>query len=238
MAYKRSYRKKRGYKKRVRSNKTKQLVTGHGPTALESIASGIGNVATLARAVMPAIMAINTEAKFIDTAASSNITLAAPSIAPLCAMAQGLTESTRIGNSLLAKDLAIKFRFNTSSSGILNQCRVVIFVDKLQGGTAPTLAQIVQDTSSILSPFNKNYTDRFTIIKDQIWDLNQSYLAQPIIRTSKFYKKLDFHVRYLGTTSAAASLGPNQIYIMMWTTDAGVSATSGAYYARLNYTDN
>jgi len=169
---KRNYRPRRVIRRRPYVNKTKKMVTGQGPTLLEQLARGASGVATVAKAVLPIVSAINTEAKYLDVSYSGNLTITTPSITCITALAQGLTDITRIGNSLLAKSINIKYRFNTSDTAQHIQTRIVIFVDKLQGGTAPTLAQLMSDTASILSHHNKNYTDRFVILKDRIFDMN------------------------------------------------------------------
>lgn len=249
MPYKR-YQKKRAYKpkKRVYVNKTKKLVTGQGPTLVEKIASGVGSVAQLATAVAPMIAAINTEHKYKDTSGALSPTLTSPSIVNLSLMAQGLTDTTRIGNSLLAKSIQVRIRLILSNeiSGVYgspySSVRVILFVDKLQGGTAPTLAQIMEDpASSNLSMANKDYTDRFTIIKDKMCNISPNWGTGSTTPTQsvcdfKFFKPLDFHIRYLGAGATSADCGPNQLYLMCWPQhNVGTSFT---YYTRLNYTDN
>lgn len=247
MPYKRNYRRKRVMKRKPYVNKTKKLVTGHGPTWLESLASGAGQVASLARAVAPAIAAINTEAKYLDTSGGLAPTLAAPSIVNLSLMAQGLTDKTRIGNSLLAKSIQVRIRLVLTNeiSGVYgspySSIRVMLIVDKLQGGTPPTIAQIMESTSSNISMANKNYTDRFTIVKDKMCNFSPNWGTGSTTPTQavcdfKFFKPLDFHIRYLGTGSANADAGPNQLYLICWPHHSiGCSFT---YYTRLNFTDN
>jgi len=59
-----------------------------------------------------------------------------------------------------------------------------------------------------------------------------------VIHTNKYFKALNFHIRYLGTSAADASLGPNNVYVMMWSTNSTGTSTSAAFYSRLNFTDN
>lgn len=249
MPYKRNF-KKRTYRGRGRKpyvNRTKKLVTGQGPTWLETVASGVGSVASLARAVAPAIAAINTEHKYFDVSGGLSPTLASPSIQPLCLVAQGLTDKTRIGNSMLAKSIQVRIRLvlQNEISGTYgspySSIRVMLIVDKLQGGTAPTIAQIMENTSNNISMANKNYTDRFTVIKDKMCNFSPNWGTGSTTPTQavcdfKFFKPLDFHIRYLGTDATAASAGPNQLYLICW--PAHSVGCSFTFYTRLNFTDN
>lgn len=248
MPYKKQQMRKRPtYRKRVYQNRTKKLVTGQGPTLLEKIASYAGPVATLAKAIVPVVAAINTEAKYIDSSAGLSPTLASPSIVCLSQLAQGLTDKTRIGNSLLAKSIQWRIRIiqNLDQGGTygppFGSIRMLLFIDKLQGGTAPTLAQIMESTANNLSMANKNYTDRFTILKDKVYSTTLNYAipattpAQSVI-DFKGFKRLDFHMRYLGTGASASDNGPNALYLMCWPQHS--LGTSFTFYTRLNFTDN
>lgn len=231
---KRIYSKKTAKKSFVKTNRTKKLVTGRGPTMLETISSGVGSVATLARAVMPAIMAINTEAKYHDVATSVTPTFSTPHIANLSLFGQGLTDKDRVGNSLLAKNLQWKITIKNPETAFSTKVRFMLISDKSQGGVPPTLAQIMELPSSTLSMSNKNFSDRFVIMKDELIDLNQQDMAAGVLHTDKGFKQLDFHIRYLGPGNTAPNAGPNSLYLLIWP-DIQVSCS---YYTRLNFTDN
>lgn len=248
MAYKRNY-KRRAPVRRYAVNRTKKMVTGHGPTMLETMARGAGSLAKLAGAVMPIVAAINTEEKFLDVPAGGTATASVPIINCLNSCSQGITESTRIGNSILARNLNIRFSLNqvwaTADSAIAPRIRITLFSDKSQGGTPPTIAQVYQSSSSNISAFNKNYSDRFVIIKDKVICPPVNYGGGiPVTGGAyqmvfKFFKKLDFHIRFLGTDNQAASNGQNSIYLIVWTNSDDASAiTTLTYYSRLNFTDN
>lgn len=240
MAYKKRYRKRRTGKGRTRGGKTKKLVTGQKqPTLLETIASGIGGVATVAKAVLPIVSAINTENKYIDTVSNQAVSLAAPMIQCLNLCPQGTDENNRIGNSMLLRDLNIRISIIPNfSTDRFNLMRMIIFVDKQQVGNvtgAPTAAQLLQNSGNIDSPFNRNFTDRFVIIKDKRLVISLDGDKQSIF--TKVYKKLEFHARYIGTGATSASLGNNALYIYITSTQ--VTTLPTAYiYSRVNFTDN
>lgn len=245
--------KRRGFKGRRKTfprrgrlvNKTKQLVTGHGPTLLEKIGSGVGTVATLAKAIIPVISAINTEEKFFDTNSNtSTITLAVPFFQDLSTMATGVLESQRIGNSILAKSININLLLQNNYTINPNVFfRVVLFSDKAQAGTAPTLAQLMQTTAVTWSMKNKNFTDRFVILKDHFYTYSPMY--DPTLSGGnqgshmiKIFKKLDFHIRYVGPSGTIPDAGNNTLYLMVWSNAASNNGQTCAIAARLSYTDN
>lgn len=250
MPYKKNFRPRKRYnRKRAYVNKTKKLVVGHGPTMLERIASGAGSVAKLAGAVAPIISMINTEEKFYDIGTTlTSLTSGTPAIACMSQMAQGVTEQGRIGSSILGKNLACRFGFRTSwatasnGSGIARY-RLTIFSDKAQAGTLPTTAQLFQDNTNINLPMNRNFTDRFVIIKDKYITTNAQHAIFSTgsidqYQFTKWFKKLDFHIRYIGTDATSASSGQNALYYCIWSvSDTNVSCKYESY-TRLNYTDN
>jgi len=240
---KRTYYKKRYKPRKKFVSKAKKLVTGHGPTMLERIASGVGSVASLAKAVVPVIAAINTEAKYLDRTVSSTASFAAPNLINLSAMAQGTTEITRIGNSILSKNISVTIQLVPDMATRSYHCyRILLFVDKQQAGTPPNTTELFANSATTLfSQKNKNYTDRFVFLKDKFItiDANIDPTADALNanRVIKIFKKTDFHIRYIGTDATNASQGNNSLYLLIWpqdpTTGQGFSMTS-----RLNFTDN
>lgn len=236
--YKRGY-KKRGYRKtyRKRISPTKKLVTGQTqPTLLEKIASGVGAAAGVAKAVLPMISAINTENKYLDVSSSATLPFNTPAIVLLSNTGTGTSEQDRIGNSILARNVNIRFSYTPNFTSVAFQLyRVILFVDKQQAGTAPTAAQLFQTPSNLDTPFNKNFTDRFAILKDKRFNIAQQ--GSQTMSVQKWFRKLEFHIRYVGTSSASASMGNNSLYLLLWS-NAVTNPPTYNLYSRLNFTDN
>lgn len=238
MPYKKTYQKKTFAKKRRPSQvqKTKQLVTGRGPTMLETMARGASSVASLARAVMPIIAAINTEQKFVDNQLSQTITTASSFVMCPNPIIQGVDENQRIGNSLLAKDLTYRMSIlpNFTSLTTVN-IRFILVCDKQQSGSTPTAALLFQNASDLMhTPFNRDYTDRFVIMRDKYMTFTK---LSNEAAYEKNYKKLDFHIRYLTPTTLASSLGNNSLFFFIFT-DASSTGPVCTISSRLNFTDN
>lgn len=234
----RKYRYRRRYRK---ISPIKRLVTGQTePTMLEKISSFAGPVATVAKAVLPMIRMINTEVKFIDTATSDAVSDTV-TFQSYNGVAQGTDESNRIGNSILAKDWNIRIRGRTNHTTTpYNYIRFVMFVDRFTTGSSPTAAQLFQDTARpTISAFHKDYTDRFSILKDKRFTISAQSTATASVGFSfKVYKKLDFHIRYTAGTSSVGSYGPNSLWIAIITGNPTADTIAFDTYSRVNFTDN
>lgn len=245
MAYKKRFR-KRGYRRPLRYSKTKKMITGSGPTYLEKIASGAGAVSRVARAVAPVIAAINTEAKYFDIETNgiaynpgtndSIIDLTQP-------IAQGVTDVTRIGNSILARNISTKImlQFTPSVAGPLSGFARVILIcwkENLQIN-APTVAKLFEYPTLFTSAFNKDYTDQFVVLKDKVIPMN----AMAAVATAqaahflKVFKKLEHHMRFDGAGTANGT--QNHLFLII-RGSATVSSNPITWrqYSRLNFTDN
>lgn len=243
MRQKRQYRKRQYPAKKI--NKTKKLVTGQGPTLLERLADQSNNIGLVAKSILPIAMAINTEHKYIDIAlgtaayapgTNDSLTLISGTIA------QGTTDQTRVGNSVLLKN--INFHANVywtpSATVTTNMVRIVLLVwkENLQDNP-PTVAKILETPSNISSRFNKDYTDQMVILKDKYIGM-QSPLANTNPANQihvKFFKKLDFHARWDGSTVNDGTV--NHIFCLIQGSNPLVANQSTvSYYARVDYTDN
>lgn len=226
-----------------RFSKAKEMIEGP-PTFLDQIASGVGQVANLARAVAPMIEMINTEAKFYDETSSSSFSNTGLIIALTDNVAQGTDENNRIGNSVLLKDMSIKlflshaFDFSTATS-LGGYYRIIIFCwkENLQDNP-PTVAKILQ--GSVFSSFtNKDYTDQFVVLKDKIIPFDSQLSRTSGVLTANFkfmkwYKKCDWHLRWDAGTGADGS--QNHVHMLLIQ-----SLSTGSNYTlnfRMNFTDN
>lgn len=223
--------------------KDRKLVTGHGPTLVEQIASGAGSVAKLATSILPMISAINTEAKYIDYSATvtSNTPGTNDSINLLTDVNPGTGDSDRIGNSILAKDLSVRMAINfTPSATVFGlHCRAMLICWKTDAThNAISSAKLFEDPTNLYSPINKDYSDQMVVLKDKFFALNAQNPGTGTIPMSfvhmKIFKKLDWHMRW---QDGSGSPTLNHIYLVL-RSSASSPSMSTTYYSRLNYTDN
>lgn len=233
-------------KKKPYVNKTKAMVTGNpNPTYLETLARGMGATAQLARAIAPIVGMINTEAKYFDQNVQQTYYNPGSADQINCltgGIAQGLTDVTRIGDSILAKDIQIKINLFSLMSTALHQTqtRMILIVWKENAAVnAPTVAKLFTTPAEFLSGFNKDYTDQFVVLKDKIFthQAQISAATNQDTKTLKIYKKLDYHMRFQAGSAADWTL--NHVYLILRNTaPTSTNQASCDFYSRLNYTDN
>lgn len=237
---------KRSYPRKYKNNKTKAMVTGNPyPTYLEQIARGVGATAKLARAVAPAIAMINTEMKYFDQNVQQTYYNPGSADQVNCltgGIAQGLTDITRNGDSILAKNISIKINLFSLMSTTLHQTqtRLILIVWKENAAVnAPTVAKIFTTPAEFLSGFNKDYTDQFVVLKDKVYT-HQASISAATNQDTKFekiYKNLDYHMRFQAGT--AADWTTNHVYLILRNTaPTSTNQASADFYSRLNFTDN
>lgn len=246
MPYKKTYR--RSYPKRsarpYRQEKTKTMVTGKPPTLVEKIASGVGSVATLARAVAPAIAAINTELKYVDGVVTNNPSVPGTNdtIQLLSSIVQGTDDNQRIGNSILAKDITVKliadYIADATTFSVWYRFTLLVWKANANSNT-PNISKIFEQPNVIHSAFNKDYTDQMVILKDKIIPFNLQVVLTGNQSAGaiflKIYKKLNFHMRWLNATTGVTE---NHVYLVSRFSEAVGNQATVAIYSRLNFTDN
>lgn len=240
-----------GYKpKNTVKNKVKKMV-GEQPSIVDTIASGVGKVAELARVVAPVVGMINTEKKYYDETAAitsygtstnySLVTLSHPIV-------EGTGDSERIGNSILAQDiqlrLAITMPISPAATPPVFGCfhRFILFVRKENASASTwTISNILEDPTNIFSPINKDYGSQMVVLKDKFLNLESPNAGKTtgesttIFRYFKIYKPLGFHIRY----NDAGSGTDNHIFLLTMSTSTGsANAVNTTYYSRINFTDN
>lgn len=157
-------------------------------------------------------------------------------------MGQSLADTGRIGNSILAKELYIKGHhyFLASTTVHTTQTRITVICWKPDiQDNPPTAAKLFEAPANINSAINKDYSDQYVVLYDKLFTNNAAISAATIqdAKLFKFYKKLDWHMRFDDATTGDATC--NHVYLVL-RSNAGTSANQStmAFYARLNYTDN
>lgn len=258
MAYKRRFRARRGRK--VRYSKAKRMVTGHGPSRIERLASGAGKLASLAKALVPIVTAINTEHKYFDVVPAqasikdpgTNMSL----VGFATTLVEGVDEQNRIGSSILGQSYLYRLRLQIKSDNAQTDqfqgclARVMIFCWKNnQEQNAVQTQKLFQDNTNILSPLNKEYSDQFVILHDDIFPINSTWLPSKTDNTGNFFTSINFkeyygkcnwHMLYDNANNATS----NHLYAYIGADvgQNGINTTNNLLtadqYLRINFTDN
>ena len=226
--------------------KTHRFLQGAGK-AIQVAGSALSLATTIASV-------INAEHKHLDTLSGviscSNST---PNVTCLTNMAQGTTDQTRTGNSVLSKHVYLKGSITRSAArdaGAVDLVRVMLIIDTNDvADTAPTIDLILQNystTYSAVSPHNKAYTDRFKVLYDKSFALSE----QTPLKMIKLYKQFKtktytnkkgkaviraLHQTYNGPNST--DLSKNHIYVVSIGSN-NTSPPDMAWHARFGYVDN
>lgn len=167
-----------------------------------------GNIGAIATKVKNIIDTINVEKKWViltDTQNPNNNGV----VTPLIALAQGLTASTRDGDSI--KLTSFSFREHiTMNTGVQNTIvRSIWFLDNdTQAGGVPTVLDVLH-IQSPLSPYNRIYPGRFHILSDKTHQFN---LSRSTGIVDKHSMKLTRHVKFNGTVSTTAGVVKHQLF--------------------------
>lgn len=205
MPYKKPYS-KRGYGRKRQTGFRSHLKTAYNTAILAKKAyDGMKYIKSL----------VNVEKKFVETNLSGNLGFT-PVITPLSLTAQGDTQSNRQGDSIKATSNGTSMNFVMAAAGTQGVCRVVLVLDKVSNGAAPTTATIFDVTAA--SPQNYHYNpdfagSRYTIL----WDKKYTFVkgADTEARIIDLYQALSHHIKYSGTTAAQASCSTGHLYLWM-----------------------
>lgn len=174
---------------------------------------------------------VNSEMYKYDLASSQTISNTG-SVVALANIAQGDTDATRTGNSLLARKMFMRMTFTQAAAADDTLYRVIFFIDKQQvGDTSPAVSDVL-DTVSTLAPLNSATTGRFKILKNYFFHTSNS---SDTVNHKVCYKDLYHHIRYNGT--AAADIQKGGIYMLVLS-DQSVNVPTIFYNWRLSYHDN
>nr|UOF79877.1 capsid protein [Cressdnaviricota sp.]UOF81548.1 capsid protein [Cressdnaviricota sp.] len=179
------------------------------------VSKGVGlasKVARLGMQVYNIASMVNAETKFIDTAFSADTYNNGGEVTYLSGNAQGTTQSTRLGNSILFKDLFLRATISGNSAATNTMSRIMIFIDTSNDGVIPDINEVLA-SSTIWSPLNLNFRSRFVILYDKV--IYNRTGTQNQNRNIKVYKKLrGIHAKFQGTDATQGSAGKNSIYML------------------------
>jgi hypothetical protein len=183
---------------------------------------------------------INIETKFCDTILTSTPQGTTGNAYCISELAQGLTSTNRVGDSVRIQHLEIRGRVVVNAAATTSLVRVLVVRDLDGYGTAPTPADVLATTGAVsapLSPENFQKRERFSILYDEVFAL-QSVLSSGTASIPFYFATAhQGHVLYLGQTGVAASDGKGSVYVMC-VSDEGTNTPSLAFYSRMLFTDD
>jgi len=177
------------------------------------------------------------ELKFFDTTVTQPLISSLGSVVPsLTLIAQGVTESERIGRKCTARSIFFRYEINLARTDDAanptpgDTCRILIYQDKQCNGAAATVLDILE-TEDINSHRNLANQQRFTVLCDKLHNINYSTLASETVgfgtqaevtHSFKWYKKLLMPIEYSSTTGAITEIRSNNIGIIFISANGSV----------------
>lgn len=182
------------------------------------------------------------EKKFLDVSTTVNADDVGQVIA-LNAMAQGTSQSTRVGNKISMTSIQMRLASaNGATTTTPPIIRYMIIYDKQTNAAAPTIADILQAVG-VLAPMNMGNRDRFVILMEDTWRPDNTYSdAAAVAEFTEYkqrYKRLHLDTIYNNTNGGTvADINSGGLFFIALSNIAnGTAEPTMSLYARLRYTD-
>lgn len=159
-----------------------------------------------------------------DTSISSS-----GSITSIGAVAQGDSRITRTGDLIRLRSIYGRLFFTINGSATNTQIRHLIIIDKTPDGTAPTLTELLDNPTvplSLVSPINFNQTQRFRIIRDKLYTLNDVNTTTLAV---KYFRRLNMTVSFNGGTATPIRNQLFEIFISSEATNTPTVSSTGRF---------
>lgn len=186
-------------------------------------------------------LGLNTESKFVDTTQSGYaLTTTATLLSYASAIPQGDGPSARNGADVRMTSFIHKGLLTTATAtAIPHRVRIVAYVQPVcLASTQLTAAQILQDPSSIISPYNMD-TEGYNVIYDKTFTLGLASADNATVPYLISYHPTSHHIKWLNTDTTGAAAATVSGYIRVFAyTDVATTPPTLQSYTRLKYVDN
>jgi len=221
------------YRKRYQRRRKRPAVRYRSRPANLGYMSYLKYVPSLLTKVKYLASMINSETHIYDSdPASSSISNTGSVLAITSGIAQGDTNASRTGNTVLAKSLYTlgNVVVNSAMTSLGVQCRLIWFIHKRATGATPAVTDILLE-ASIESPIKIGVGDQIKILKDKSFTLTST---KPIVPVKEFF---DFRGQSLHQKWVASAEEENHIYLLWISTEAS-NPPSIDIYNRFRFYDN
>ncbi len=189
------------------------------------------SVVAQAKRMMAARRATSGELKFHDIALDDSVIALAGGITPsLNLIAQGVTESTRVGRKCTLLSLGWKFQMQlpaidgTGAAPLAEVVRVLLYLDKQCNGAAAAVTDL-WEAANFQSFNNLANSGRFRTLMDRTYSLNyQSGSGSggaadndypSVVVTDDFYTKLNLPIEFTAGTGAITEIRSNNLGVLL-----------------------
>lgn len=176
------------------------------------------------------------ERKFCDTSVGAAAVTNAGTIQWVSSISEGSDYNQRLGINVNAESVTCKFvgYTNTNPASQPHAFRFLMVEDKDQSGTAPTVADILEQATTT-SQLNHINTNRFKVIIDKLFPVTTNASANSMVCFHEF-RKLKHKIRWSNSTTGTKE---GHIYTLVISDTATATEEPDCYYeVRLRYSDS
>lgn len=182
-----------------------------------------------------ALSLINVEHHSYDNSVTIATQTTTATVQNVLATAQGDGVADRQGNSIKVTKVQGRFTVyhNTSSTQPGTTTRILVLVDHQANGALPAAADIITTSTDPQSFRNVNFGKRFTVLMDKTITTD----TYNRIVACEFYKDVEFHVEFKGSTSGITHISTNSI-VLLAVTDEATNGPQINRFLRVRWIDN
>jgi len=138
-------------------------------------------------------------------------------------IAQGTSESQRIGTKICVKSVYIRLSLTLADDSASDSYRFALVLDKQANGAYPTYSDVYSPSgggapAQYLFPINISNTERFIVLKEWFGDIvNQTHdgTAYGVVsKSSKKYLKVDLPIDYNGPNGSVTEVRSNNLILV------------------------
>jgi hypothetical protein len=183
---------------------------------------------------------INIETKYFNLTATVNPTQT-PNVIYVSAVTQGVTATTRLGNSFRLQGMSLDMWVSKHASSTANDAiRVILFRDLECQGTSPAIEAVLEDASSpypaVLSPPDYVNATRYSILLDERIHLSAD-TSLPSVQTYHYSIPHNGHIKYRGQDATLSSAAEGAIFMII-VCMVNTNTPTVIPYFRMLYTDD
>lgn len=176
---------------------------------------------------------LNVEHKFIDTGVVTDTPINTGQVDYLSGLAQGTTNTTRVGVSIKVTSLYMRLQCVMNSGATTTMLRLIVVKDKENRGSAPAVTDILQ-SADVRSFISRDTAMRYKILVDKYVTLYTSYPQ----KVFDIYKKLNHHIKYTGAGGAVANQLEEGLFFLLISDQAMATQPTVLYNSRIRFVDN
>jgi len=227
--------KRKSTRRRGRGDRTQQDVSRFAGDAYSLAKRAVSGVKSVMRL-------INIEKKQFYYNFNGSYT-STPSIVYMSAVSQGLTVSSRVGNSLRLQHVCFRVWSSYNGAQVADSiCRIMLVRDAECQGAAPVAGDILEDVSSTfvscISDHDYINSDRFSILGDFIFCMpGSATLSLPSANIHEIVTPHNGHIKFRGTDATVSSAAEGSIFAVFMGNQASNAPTFSCYFS-IWYTDD